>query len=100
MAALDHLTGGCNNAVGALFLCAFGVFFDSKERHFRCAAEDREHGFVAHMINRVITPVAACHHEGINLQDLVKLSPVEPHVRLLGLFTGLRNGHYIIEAGA
>ena len=80
VAAPDDQPGGGHHAVGALAARQAGIFLDAVDRHFRGAAEHREHGAVLEEVDRVIAPLAGGDHAAVEAEDAVEFAPVEGHL--------------------
>ena len=68
-----------------------GIFFDAINRHFRGAAEHREHGAVFQEVDGVVAPLAGGDHASIEIEDAFKLAPTEGDL-VRGGGTALRAG--------
>src|ERR1700761_943864 len=77
MAAADDVSGGRNHAVSALAAAQFRVFLDAIDRHFRGAAEYREHRTILEEVDGIIAPFAVGDLAAVKPQNTIKLTPAE-----------------------
>ena len=79
MAAAQDQARGRDHAVHALLAREPGIFFDAVDRHFRSAAEHREHRAVFQEVDGVVAPFAVGDHAAVEIEDAVEFEAIERH---------------------
>src|SRR5450756_386515 len=77
MAAPQDQPARRDHAVHALLAGQPRIFFDAVDRHFRGAAEDREHRAIPQEIDRIVAPLAIGDHATVQIQDAIELNAIE-----------------------
>src|SRR6185437_9864285 len=79
LAAPYDVSGGRNDAIGALAARQLGIFLDAVDRHFTGAAEHGENRSVFEEVDGVIAPLPSRDFAAIEPQEPIELAAAERH---------------------